>query len=100
MAVVLPPNNALSFLKADLGFFGTTVPPDLESYLQGLLFTARQDLARDGIPLESGKADDDQLQAMYAAWLYRNRIACTGKPEMLTTAIRNRQVHRATSGNT
>lgn len=99
MAVTLPPNNALSFLKADLGFYSSALQPDMESYLQGLLFTAREDLARAGIKLMAGKADDDQLQSMYAAWLYRNRINGQGKPEMLTSAIRNRQVHSATSGN-
>lgn len=99
MSQVLPPDNALSFLTADLGFFGSEIAPDLASYLQGLLFTAREDLLRSGIQLMSGKADDDHLQAMYAAWLYRNRINGQGKPEMLTSAIRNRQVAQATSSD-
>lgn len=96
---VFPPDNALAFLKADLGFFGSEIPPDLASYLQGLLFTAREDLLRAGIQLKSGEADDDQLQAMYAAWLYRSRITGQGMPEMLKSEIRNRQVHNVTSGN-
>lgn len=97
MANVLPPDNAFSFLKADLGFFDSTIPAELESYLQGLLFTAREDLGRAGIPLFAGTADDDQLQAMYAAWLYRSRNNGQGKPEMLKSAIRNRQVNNASA---
>ena len=96
---VFPPDNALAFLKADLGFFGSEIAPDLASYLQGLLFTAREDLLRAGVKLSSGTADDDQLQAMYAAWLYRSRVNGQGMPDMLKAAIRNRQVHNATSGN-
>lgn len=94
---VLPPDNALAFLKADLGFFGSEVGPDVSSYLQGLLITARADLIRAGVHLSAGTADDDQLQAMYAAWLYRSRVNGQGMPEMLKAAIRNRQVHKATS---
>ncbi len=99
MANATPPASALTFLKADLGFFGTNIPSEQESYLQGLLFTAREDLQRMGVKLSAGTSDDDQLQAMYAAWLYRNRVNGNGMPEMLKSAIRNRQVHNATSGN-
>ncbi len=95
---VLPPNNALSFLKADLGFFSTSIPADLESYLQGLIFTAGQHIRRKGIKLAAGNAEDDQFQASYAAWLYRNK-AGSAMPESLAQEIRDRQVHNATSGD-
>ena len=32
---IYPPDNALAFLKADLGFFDSKIPDSLESYLQG-----------------------------------------------------------------
>lgn len=86
---------ALSLLKADLGFFSAEIPVDLETYLTSLLTTARKELARIRIVLNPCDVSDAQLQAMYAAWLYRKRTDGPGKPPMLQNAIRNRHVSGA-----
>lgn len=96
MANPNPPENALIFLKADLGFFNTSLTPEFESYLSGLILTATARIQRRKIPLEPGNPDSDQFVAAYAAWLYRDK---TGKamPESLAAEIRNRQVDAVTS---
>lgn len=95
--VVTPPENALAFLKADLGYFGSAIPPDLESYLQGLIVAAGDRIRQQhGISLDPGSANDDQFVAAYAAWMYRDKEG-KGKPESLKQEIKNRQVHKATA---
>ena len=95
--VVIPPENALTFLKADLGYFGSTIPHDVESYLQGLIVAAGDRIRQyHKIPLNPGSAIDDQFIAAYAAWMYRDKKG-EGMPESLKQEIRNRQVHKATS---
>ena len=96
MAQVLPPSNALSFLKADLGFFSASIPADLESYLAGLIMKARQDIIEMKIEISAGFAPDDQFVAAYAAWLYRNKTG-QARPESLSREIKNRQVNRVLS---
>ena len=86
---------AIALLKADLGFFGTQIPVDLEAYLLSLLEKAFADFARMEIHLQPGTLDDDFDQAAYAAWLYRNRANGTDKTEMLKSIKRNRQVNQA-----
>jgi hypothetical protein len=95
---IIPPKNALAFLKADLGFFGSKLDPDFENYLQGLIVTAGERIRKKGIVLIPGNADDDQFKASYAAWLYRNKNG-QAMPESLAAEIRNRQVHNVTAGN-
>lgn len=94
---IYPPDNALAFLKADLGFFDSKIPDSLESYLQGLIITAGERIRNlHGIALEPGSANDDQFLAAYAAWLYRDKEG-KGKPESLKQEIKDRQVHKATT---
>ena len=45
--------------------------------------------------LDVENIDDLYLLAMYAAWLYRNRVTGAAKSEMLRGAMRNRQVNGA-----
>ena len=89
---------AVALLKADLGFFGSAIPADLETYLLSLLDKAFADF-RDimGITLMPGKLSDDFDQATYAAWLYRNRATGNDKTAMLKSIVRNRQVCQALS---
>ena len=90
---------AMALLKADLGFFGSALPADLESYLRILLEKAFSDF-RDimEIHLRPGDLSDDFDQSTYAAWLYRNRATGKDKTVMLKSIVRNRQVSQALSG--
>lgn len=89
---------AVALLKADLGFFNSTLPEYLESYLLSLLEKAFADF-RDimEIQLQPGTLSDDFDQSTYAAWLYRNRATGADKTEMLKSIKRNRQVNQALS---
>ena len=88
-------DTAVALLKADLGFFGTQIPADLETYLLSLLEKAFADFARMEIHLKPESLDDAFDQAAYAAWLYRNRATGADKTEMLKSIKRNRQVSQA-----
>lgn len=87
---------AVALLKADLGFFDSTLPDDLGRYLQSLLekaFADFQDIMN--IHLQPGTLADDFDQSTYAAWLYRNRATGADKTAMLRSIVRNRQVGQA-----
>lgn len=86
---------ALSLLKASLGYFGSTLDPAVETYLNQLLEVAGTSLKERGIDLTDGDVCDAQLQAMYAAWLYRKNKTGEAKPAMLQCEIRDRQVQKA-----
>jgi hypothetical protein len=86
---------AASLLRASLGYFNSSIPPELDSYLFSLLEKAHDDLTKMGIALRPGELSDDFDQATYAAWLYRNGPTGSGKTEMLKSIIRNRQVGQA-----
>ena len=89
-------STALSILKASLGFFGTAVDPAVEEHLKNCLNAASRELETEcGIVLFPGDIYDDNLQATYALWLYTRRRSGEGKPQMLSRAIRNRQVCNA-----
>lgn len=92
---------ALSILKASLGFFGTTPDPAVEQWLTACLSAADRELRVEcGIQLTHGDVYDDNLQAMYALWIYSKRRSGEGKPQMLVRAIRNRQVCKALAEGT
>ena len=87
---------ALALLKANLGFFSTEVPPDLDAYLKHLLNYAHDRLDQTaGICLTPGNLYDDLLQVMYTAWIYRKGGDGAEKPPMLQKAIRDYQVGKA-----
>lgn len=86
---------AASLLFANLGFFNTEIPPELESYLYSLLDYSFDEFAERGIFLSVGNIRDDMDQMVYAAWMYRNGTTGAGKTEMLKSIIRNRQVSAA-----
>ena len=82
--------TAVALLKANLGYYGT-IPSEVETHLTRLLEYAYKRLATTaGIDLY-----DDQLQVMYAAWLYRKGGEGAEKPPMLKEAIRDYQVGKA-----
>ena len=82
----------LSMLKANLGYFDSAIPGSLATYLAQLIAKAEADLLEDGIVIDESSVDDGSLVVMYPAWLYRKAASGEGKPPMLQTAIRNRQV--------
>ncbi len=87
--------TAVALLKANLGYYGK-IPEDVETYLLSLLDYAfdRLRITAD-ITLAPGDLYDDQLQVMYAAWLYRKGGDGSEKPPMLKEAIRDYQVGKA-----
>lgn len=87
--------TAIALLKANIGFFSSPIPEDLETYLLFLLDKAFADFGKMKIHLTPGVLSDDFDQATYAAWMYRNGSTGAGKTELLKSIIRNRQVNQA-----
>ena len=81
--------TAMTLLKANLGFYSTEIPPDLEDYLASLLRYAYDDFKAMKIFLAPGVLKDDMDQMTYAAWMYRKGVNGEGKTEMLKSIIRN-----------
>lgn len=86
---------AFSLLKADLGYYDSELPADIEINLADLLEYSFHALARAGINLDPNDVYDAKLQAMYAAWAYRKGREGAAKPPMLQQEIRDRQVAQA-----
>lgn len=98
MADVIIPysDTALALLKANLGYYGSDIPQEVETYLTQLLSYAYRRLAETAqIYLTPGDLYDDQLQVMYAAWMYRKGGDGAEKPPMLKEAIRDYQTGKA-----
>ena len=92
----VPSGVTLQLLKSDLGFFGAELDPSVETYLRDLLdYSQRALLEQNGIVLKLNDIYDDQLCAMYAAWVYRNRASGAGKTQMLKDEIKARQLGTA-----
>lgn len=89
---------ALALLKANLGYYDTAIPKDLQTYLEQLLAYALEAFTGMGIALTPGTLEDDLDQMTYAAYLYRHGVTGAGKTEMLRQIIRDRKVRRATDG--
>ena len=76
----------LTILKHDLQIL-TDIHDD---YLRGLLDTALALIAREGVTLED-TVEDNSLQIMYAAYIYRHRAEGDNQmPRMLRYALNNR----------
>lgn len=85
---------AMSLLKANLGFFDAPIDAALTAWLDSRLAVAEHELTTIcNIQLTDGVVADEDLKAMYAAWLYRKSVTGEAKPPMLQLAIRNRQVN-------
>lgn len=88
--------GALALLKANLGFYGSDLDPEVETYLKQLLNYSFEDFGSImKIYLTPGNIQDDMAQVTYAAWMYRSGVKGEGKHEMLRSIIRNRQVAAA-----
>lgn len=86
---------ALALLRANLGFYGSSVPEELAAYLEQLLDYSYDEFGAMEIVLFPGELQDDMDQMTYAAWLYRNGTTGAGKTQQLRDIIRNRQVRQA-----
>lgn len=96
----VPSEVALQLLKSDLGFFDSDLGQPFVDYLKSLLYFAQRALLeQNDIVLKQDDIYDDQLCAMYAAWVYRNRATGAGKTQMLKDEIKARQVGSALSGH-
>lgn len=76
----------LQMLKIDLGITTTAYDERLTQYLQA----AKNEIEREGVILSFDSQDDDNLQIMYAAWMWRRRDTGEGMPRMIRWQINNR----------
>lgn len=76
----------LQMLKIDLGITTTAYDERLTQYLQA----AKKEIEREGVILSFDSQDDDNLQIMYAAWMWRKRDTGEGMPRMIRWQINNR----------
>lgn len=82
-------------LKASLGYYTTKIPDEVETYLTQLLEYSYAALVEIGVYLRRNDILSDQLQAMYAQWIYKNGGQGLDKPPMLRKAIRDWQISGA-----
>lgn len=85
----------LAQLKVDLGITTDAYDSRLTQYLNA----AAGQIAREGITLDSSKADDVLLQVMYAAWMWRRRDSGEGMPRMLRYQMNNRLFQEKVTAN-
>ncbi len=85
----------LAQLKVDLGITTDAYDNRLTQYLNA----AAGQIAREGITLDSSKADDVLLQVMYAAWMWRRRDSGEGMPRMLRYQMNNRLFQEKVTAN-
>ena len=78
--------DKLAMLKIDLGITNNHYDERLEQYLT----FAANEIKREGIKLLADDLSDDNLQIMYAAWLWRKRQDGDEMPRMLRYALNNR----------
>lgn len=87
-----------SLLVTNTGYTAANVPESILELLRSDLEAARTAIKRSGIDLDEEKAADVNLLVAYASWLFTRRRTGEGKPPMISTEIRDRQVARATGG--
>ena len=78
--------DKLAMLKIDLGITNEHYDLRLGQYLK----FAEDEIKREGIKLLADDLSDDNLQVMYAAWMWRKRQDGDEMPRMLRYALNNR----------
>lgn len=78
-------DTILEMLKVDLGISTNVYDERLSVYIQ----YATEEIEREGTVL-SDTISDQNLVAMYAAWLWRKRETGEGMPRMLRYALNNK----------
>lgn len=87
--------DKLLLLKMDLQITTTAY----DELLSQMISSAEGMIAREGIVLDSKKAEDTQLVVMYAAYLYRRRRdENPAMPRMLRWALNNRLLSQKAGG--
>ena len=86
----------LLLLKTDLGIMTTLYDGRLLQYLEA----AKQEIAREGYTLSADSADDNNLQIVYAAWMWRRRDTGEGMPRMIRWLLNNRLFDNTSGGDT
>ena len=87
--------DKLLLLKMDLQITTTAY----DELLSQMISSAEGMIAREGIVLDSKKAEDTQLVVMYAAYLYRRRRdENPAMPRMLRFALNNRLFSQKAGG--
>lgn len=87
--------DKLKLLKLDLQITTTAY----DELLSQMISSAEGMIAREGIVLDSKKAEDTQLVVMYAAYLYRRRRdENPAMPRMLRFALNNRLLSQKAGG--
>ena len=76
----------LAMLKVDLGITTEVYDQRLAQYIE----SAKAQITREGITLDTDQVDDCMLIIMYSAWLWRKRADGDGMPRMLRYALNNR----------
>lgn len=77
--------DKLKALKIDLQITATGYDERLTQYLE----SAAKEIEREGYKLKDS-IDDDTLQIMYAAWMWRRRDTGEGMPRMIRWQLNNR----------
>ena len=89
-------STMLTMLKTDLGIRSTTA---YDARLNQLLTAAQSAIIGEGAStLDASDPLDQQLIAMYAAWLWRKKDDMPGMPRMLRVMLNNR-VFSETAGD-
>lgn len=81
--------SILSRVKIDLGLLTNSK----DDFITLLIGAAMEEIAAEGIHLQEGSLRDENLVAMYAAYLFRKRAEsgdAAGMPRMLRYALNNR----------
>ena len=76
----------LAMLKVDLGITTEVYDERLAQYIE----SAKANIGREGITLDTEQVDDCMLIIMYSAWTWRKRADGDGMPRMLRYALNNR----------
>lgn len=79
-------DSMLAALKVDLGISTDAYDDRLKQYLH----MAGRSIKTEGITLDLQDYYDQNLQVMYAAWLWRKRDSNDGMPRMLRYQLNNR----------
>lgn len=86
----------IDMLRTDLGITTNKYDVRLMQYLE----SAESEIKEEGITVNLENVKDQQLVAMYAAWMWRKRDSMEGMPRMLRYMLNNRLMSQKMRGDT